>query len=578
MDIQPDFPDAHRNRASAYLLRGDFDLGWAEYEWRFTEDDIPHPSFSQPLWDGSELHGKTILLHAEQGLGDTLQFIRYAALVKQRCGRVVVECQSPIMRLVATVAGIDHLVARGADLPSFDAQIPLLSLPRVFRTSVATIPADIPYMHAEPPLVECWRQELGHIQGLKVGIAWQGNRHYHHDEKRSIPLKNFEPLGRVAGVHFISLQKGWGSEQLRDVAARWPVIDLEARLGSDAESFANIAAVMKHLDLVITCDTAIGHLAGALGVPVWVALPFAPDWRWLIKREDSPWYPTLRLFRQSRIGAWGDVIDLMAVELKALKAPPQTAADTNALSAQAEKHLAEGHFAAAEIDFRQVIRATPENAQRHNCLGIALAQQNKLGEAVAAFQRALRLRPDHPEAHNNLGNALRTLGDLPNAVTHCRLALQSRPAFAEAHNNLGVALQLQGKSEEAASHFREAHRLKPHLAEADGNLGNLLRDSGHFDDALACYQRALANGPNKTADTHLNRALLWLAWANGIAAGRSSNGAWQTQEMPRPTYSQPRGTARISVARQSCLMPNRALAIPCSSCVMPRWSSNAEAP
>ncbi len=184
LQIRPNFAQARWHRAVVCLLRGDFEQGWEDYEWRLAENAISRPTFTQPLWDGSDLHGQTILLHAEQGLGDTLQFIRYAPLVKQRGGRVVVECQSPLVRLTADVAGIEQVVARGTALPAFDFHLPLLSLPRVFRTTLANIPSCVPYLRAEPDLVEKWRRELGALHGLKVGIAWQGSRHHERDRQR----------------------------------------------------------------------------------------------------------------------------------------------------------------------------------------------------------------------------------------------------------------------------------------------------------------------------------------------------------------------------------------------------------
>jgi hypothetical protein len=255
------------------------------------------------------LDGKTILLHPEQGLGDVIQFVRYAPLVKQRGGTVIVECPVRLMTLLESCAGIDRLVGRGGPLPAFDVQAPLLSLPGIFRTSLADVPAAIPYLWADPALEEQWRRELDGLGGFKVGIAWQGSPSNQYDRDRSIPLRYFEPLARCAGVRFLSLQKQWGVEQLQEVAERFPVIDLGSRLDEAAGAFMDTAAVMKSLDLVITSDTAVAHLAGALGVRVWVVLAAIPDWRWLLGRSDSPWYPTMRLFRQPSRGDWPGVFN-----------------------------------------------------------------------------------------------------------------------------------------------------------------------------------------------------------------------------------------------------------------------------
>jgi tetratricopeptide (TPR) repeat protein len=303
MELKPDYADAHWNQSLLSLLTGDFQRGWAGYQWRWKTKDFQPRDFSQPLWDGQPLEGRTILLHAEQGLGDTLQFIRYAPLVKQAGARVLVECQEPLVRLLASCRGVDGLLGRGADLPPFDLHAPLLNLPGIFHTSLETIPADVPYLFADPGLAEHWRQELGGTAGFKIGIAWRGSPIHHNDHARSLPLSCFEPLAGLPGACFFSLQKGAGAEELQAVRDRFPVRELGSRL----EDFMDTAAVLRNLDLVIACDTAVAHLAGALGTAVWVALPFIPDWRWLLDRSDTPWYPTMRLFRQDRRGDWQGV-------------------------------------------------------------------------------------------------------------------------------------------------------------------------------------------------------------------------------------------------------------------------------
>ena len=298
---------------------GRFEQGWAGYEWRWKCKEFGSlPPFQPPLWDGSFLDGRTILVHAEQGLGDTLQFIRYVPSLHQRGGRVILMCQPPLVRLLTRSPGIERLLAHGDPVPEFDVHTPLLSLPRLLGTTLESVPADVPYLEAEPQLVEAWRHRLGSYPGFKVGIVWQGNPKFRLDRLRSIPLAQFAPLARVPGVHQFSLQKGPGAEQLAAVTDRFPVTDLGRRL----DDFMDTAAVLKNLDLVISVDTAIAHLAGALGIPVWVALPFAPDWRWLMGREDSPWYPTMRLFRQTRPGQWEDVFHHIAEALQRRLAAP----------------------------------------------------------------------------------------------------------------------------------------------------------------------------------------------------------------------------------------------------------------
>ena len=312
LQLKPDYVEAHLGRAQAWLQMGDWERGWPEFEWRWRRPSFPPRSFPQPLWDGESLAGRTILVHAEQGLGDTLHFIRYAPLVKRYGGYVIVECQRELLPLLATCTGVDQWVAFGTPLPDFDVHAPLLSLPRILQTTLATVPADIPYLSADPEQVEYWRQEMGSRGGFTIGIAWQGNPGHTNDWNRSVSLTSFEPLSRLDGVRLFSLQKGPGTEQLLAAKERFMLPDLGSRFGT----FQDTAAVLVNLDLVLTVDSAVAHCAGALGVPVWVLVPYAADWRWLLERADSPWYPTMRLFRQKEPGNWSEVFDRIVVALK----------------------------------------------------------------------------------------------------------------------------------------------------------------------------------------------------------------------------------------------------------------------
>lgn len=314
--IDPESAKAHMNRALIWLLLGDYTRGWAEYEWRWGCKEFTRPAFPQPSWDGSELNGRTILLYAEQGLGDTLQIIRYASLVKQRGGRVIVASQKALLPILARTPGIDLLMANDAKPPACDVHAPLMSLPRLFGTTIDTVPSEIPYLYPDPTLVETWRQRLGRQRGLRIGIAWQGNPGFPGDHLRSFALAEFAPIARQEGVQLISLQKGAGVEQLKEVADRISVIDLGSTIDEAAGPFMDSAAIMRNLDLVICPNTALAHLAGGLGVPVWIPLPYAPEWRWHWQRDDSPWYPTARLFRQSHPGDWTGVFERIADALR----------------------------------------------------------------------------------------------------------------------------------------------------------------------------------------------------------------------------------------------------------------------
>jgi tetratricopeptide (TPR) repeat protein/ADP-heptose:LPS heptosyltransferase len=307
--IRADFADAHLNRALALLHLGDLERGWEEYEWRKKAKNAGPRVYTQPEWQGEPLAGKTILVHAEQGMGDTIQFVRYLPLLKDQGARVIFECQAALIPLLKSMQGIDEFMSAGTDPPPFDWQMPIFSLPLRMTTSLQTIPQTTPYLFPEPTRVEYWKQELAGDESFKIGIAWQGNPQLADDKLRSVALKEFAALADMPGVQLYSLQKGPGSEQLAEQS--WSCIDLASRLDPPGEAFLDTAAVMAQLDLVITVDTATAHLAGALNVPVWIALMYAADWRWLLDRGDSPWYPSARLFRQPFAGNWGDVFAAM---------------------------------------------------------------------------------------------------------------------------------------------------------------------------------------------------------------------------------------------------------------------------
>jgi tetratricopeptide (TPR) repeat protein len=313
LSLEPTNAQAHCSRGTMMLAMGRFAEGLSGYESRIGCPDFNTMNLEGPRWDGRDLAGRTLLVHCEQGLGDTLQFIRYVKFARGRGGKVIVAAQPALIPLLEQ-SGFGPLVSRNDPLPPFDVHSPLLSLPSILRTRLENIPAEVPYLVADSARVDRWRQELAAQRGLKVGIVWQGQQKFRGDRLRSIPLARFAPVAGVSGVQLVSLQKGPGCEQLAEEADRFAVVDLSRRLDNDG-AFLDTAAVMRSLDLVITSDTAAAHLAGGLGVKVWVALGAAPDWRWLLDRQDSPWYPTMRLFRQRTAGDWSGVFADMAAEL-----------------------------------------------------------------------------------------------------------------------------------------------------------------------------------------------------------------------------------------------------------------------
>lgn len=309
--LRPGDPMLHFNLAIVLLLAGRLAEGWDEYEWRFKAGVGRLPACSQPLWRGEPLAGRTLLVSAEQGLGDTIQFCRYVPMIAAG-ERVVLEVQPQLTRFLGNLPGVTQVVAIGDTLPQFDLYCPLLSLPRL-----NVPPAVVPYLTAETSRVAAWRERLG-PNGFKVGIVWQGNPSAPAERGRSVPLKHFLPLAHVPGVRLISLQKQDGLEQLAALPADVTVETLGPDFDADPDAFNDAAAVMQILDLVILSDTSVAHLAGALGRPVWLALQDVPDWRWMLDRSDSPWYPTMRLFRQRALGDWTAVFAEIAQQLAAI--------------------------------------------------------------------------------------------------------------------------------------------------------------------------------------------------------------------------------------------------------------------
>ena len=305
--LSPRHVKAHWNLSLTLLLAGDLERGWEEFEWRWKSPKTPPRRFPQPPWDGSSLEGRTILLHAEQGLGDTIQFIRYADMVKKAGATVVVECSAKLGPILATAPGVDRVVETGTCLPEFDVHVPLMSLPRLFRTTVPDIPARVPYLTVDAERRRRWEQRLARVHKPRVGLAWKGNPQQSDDRFRSIAWETLAPLTEIAGVAWFSLQYG----DRPGASLGGEVIDL----APETEDFRDAGAAIQQLDLVISVDSAMAHLAGALARPVWVLVPFLPDWRWLLDRPATPWYPTMRLFRQPERGDWESVVDLVGKAL-----------------------------------------------------------------------------------------------------------------------------------------------------------------------------------------------------------------------------------------------------------------------
>ena len=308
--LSPAFADPHLNRGLLLLLEGRWKEGWPEFEWRWQTPQMApfRRDFPVPQWDGAGRPAETLLLHAEQGMGDTLQFIRYAAPARQRVGRVVVECQAPLIPLLEGMDGIDDVVPRGTDLPAFDLHLPMLSLPAVFETEIADLAGAGPYLHP-PAGAEVALPGPG--ERLKVGLVWAGNPLNPNDPSRSTHVERLRPLLEVPGCEFFSLQHGDPGDQIAEAGLSERIHDLRPSL----TDFGATAAIVRQLDLVISICTSVAHLAGGMGAETWVILSTDADWRWLMDRDDSPWYPTARLFRQRALDDWDELAARVAAAL-----------------------------------------------------------------------------------------------------------------------------------------------------------------------------------------------------------------------------------------------------------------------
>jgi tetratricopeptide (TPR) repeat protein len=495
--LQPDYAQAHFNRSLLQLLKGNFDAGWREYEWRWTDASLklPNRDFAQPLWLGdTAIEGKTILLHSEQALGDTIQFCRYVPLVAGRGARVLLEVPAPLKDLTASLVGVAQVISAPDQPAYFDLHCPLLSLPLAFGTTIESIPADVPYLTAPSESLRRWNVMLGSKRRLRIGLAWSGQP---RPANRSIELRSLLPVLDL-DADFVSLQKNVRADDATVLQERSDLVPL----GDKLDTFADTAAVIANLDLVISVDTSVAHLAGALAKPVWVLLPFLPDFRWLLDREDSPWYPTARLFRQNAPGDWSGVISRVVVELeKLLQAYNEraSAARVTTLPEVMKRAVAAyeaGRLREADDLARAILGVKPDYFDALHLIAVISTRQRRLDEALASYDSALALRPDHAEALCNRGATLYALQRFDEALASYDSALALQPNHAEVLCNRGNTLYELQRFDEALASYDRTLAVQPHHAVALYNRGNTLHELKRFDEALASYDRALALRPD----------------------------------------------------------------------------------
>ncbi len=527
--LAPHHANAHAGLGILLLMRGDLAEGWDEYEWRLRSTERKGPRFPEKPWQGESLAGKHIYVQAEQGFGDTLQFVRYIPPLAARAGSVTLRVHQELVTLLReNLPGIAILGDRNDPAP-YQCDAVLLSLPRLLKTRLETIPSAVPYLRAPAEATRRWTSRLATMAGVKVGVVWAGNPEHVNDYRRSIDLKSLAPLFAVRGTSFASLQVGPRAADLKKLKSGKQTID---DLSPAFVDFIESAAAVSALDLVITVDTSAAHLAGALGKPVWVLLPWVTDWRWMLNREDNPWYPTMRLFRQKQGEDWSDVIARVAAELRAVAqgdvaklTPFKAAGERRAAQAAAimaaeaafaaaaapaqaqavepgqalilaEQKRRRGYLADADELARRAVAAQPDNAEAEHTLGLVAHQSGKLAEAIEHVRRAAAIKPDVALYHANLGEMCRLAGRIDEALAAGRRAIALDANAAGAWNNVGIALFDQGKFEEALVHYDRAIALEDNFAQAHSNRGNALQRLKRFAEAEPCYRRALELQPN----------------------------------------------------------------------------------
>jgi len=477
--LAPDSPGIAFNLSLALLRTGDFVNGWAAYENRLL---MPHYNSLQsrldkPRWNGGSLDGQTLLVWAEQGFGDTIQFARFLPMIEQRGGCILFECQPELAPLMRCIDGIDKVIPRSEHPPAHDLQCPLLSLPRVFGCDAGSIPGNefMNPLKAGPGIPLPSRSQ----SRLNIGMVWRGSRRTQQPEAREIPLDGLAGLTHSADAHFFSLQKEAIPSDLNQLG---PVTDLDPLM----TNFTATALLLRQLDLVITIDTAVAHLAGALGRPVWLLLPYAGEWRWLENRSDSPWYPTMRIFRQPRPGDWDNVIADVTAALRQQPSPAASRHLAKAIDCQQQ-----GQLGQAIEQYQFAAEADPENTTLLRLLAGVLCENGQADPARTSLERAIELQPDDAENHHELGLLLSGLGQAEQALGAYDRAIGLQPGYADFHFNRGNAHYALGQAAEARRDYRRATRFNPALAAAHFNLGQVAQDGGDYLTAAQAYKRAV---------------------------------------------------------------------------------------
>jgi tetratricopeptide (TPR) repeat protein len=528
--LSPDHAIAASNIAPYYLLEGDFERGWRYFEQRWAnvaEMGLPRDP-GAPLWRGEPLRpGQRILIHCEQGMGDTLQFCRYVPLLAARGVEVIFETPRPLYPLLRQWQGAAiRVLVSGDPLPAVDLHCPLMSLPHAFATRLDTIPGGTPYLVCDPALLTTWSQRLGPQTRPRIGITWSGNPRQSNNHNRSIALARLLPLTRRHDAEWFSLQKEMPAADRVLLATAAHVRDL----GSELRDFADTAALAQWMDLIITVDTSVAHLAGALARPVWIMLAHHADWRYLRDRDDCPWYPTARLFRQPEADAWEAVVDNVSRALAggvapghAVIAPHESPASSRELTVGAadlepvRAALRDNDLVRAEHLVQAVLETAPDAVDALNLLGVIRARRGAAAEAVGVLERATRLANHRADVWGNLGNVLHDLGRLDEALQALERATLNAPRDAQAHHLKSIVLRDMGRLSEALACMEHAQSLAPRNHALLVDRGLILLGLQRPAEALACLDLAARAQPD-SALIHDSRGLALRALARSDEA------------------------------------------------------------
>ncbi|MBI5897986.1 MAG: tetratricopeptide repeat protein [Rhodocyclales bacterium] len=513
---------AHLNLALCLLRLGRFGEGWQEYEWRWRMPNFRRYDygFKEPRWDGTQdLRGKTLLLTAEQGLGDTLQFVRYIPLLRGRCAKLMLLVPGPLAELLGVNFPDVHINNASKRLPEFDYHCPLLSLPLAFGTTLESIPNPGAYLQAPLDLRLEWETAHPPAATPRVGVVWAGNPEHGNDLHRSIPLTTFLPLLGVRGREYFILQKDLSEQDRKMLTGCQDTIFASDRFGD----FRDTAAAIAQLDLVITVDTSVAHLAGAMGKPVWILIPPQADWRWILGRDDSPWYPTARIYRRLSETSWDSVIGQVAADLRTF-APTRDAVPARQLASGIDEALRaavvlhnRGQLDDAAAMYAGVLQLEPDNFDANHLLGQARRRQGRNDEAEALYRHALRVRPDNVPALNNLMRLLRSAGRQEQALEIHNRLITLCPSDPRAWSERAASLLALNRHDEALENLDRALALDPDHLNALNNYAVVMLHRKRHEEALAYLDRLLAIKPD-FVDGIANRGLALLGLGRPLEA------------------------------------------------------------